>query len=115
MVKSHKPVPTRRASSRQEKKVARTLNGKVQSNSGATDFQKGDVVTEKMLIECKTVMKPQTQVTLKKEWFDVNEVEKFAMKKDYSAIAFDFGDNGKQYVAMDMQTFLNIVKYETGL
>lgn len=108
-------VPTRNASKRQEDKVAKMLKGKVQPNSGATSFMKGDVITDKMLIECKTVMKPQTQVTLKKEWFDVNEVEKFAMKKDYSAIAFDFGDNGKQYVAMDMQTFLNIVKYETGL
>lgn len=110
VVKSHKPVPTRRASSRQEKKVARTLNGKVQSNSGATDFQKGDVVTEKMLIECKTVMKPQASVSIKKEWFEKNEIERFAMRKDYSALVFDFGDGDNQYIAMDLKTFKNILE-----
>lgn len=104
-------VPTRAASAKQEAKVAKLLSGKVQPNSGATSFMKGDVVTDNMLIECKTVMKPQSQVTLKKEWFEVNEAEKFAMRKDYSAIAFDFGDSGKQYIAMDMQTFNNIIKY----
>nr|DAZ52254.1 MAG TPA: hypothetical protein [Caudoviricetes sp.] len=100
-----RPVPTRRVSKAQEKKVAKLMNGRVQSNSGATPFLKGDVVTDKFLIECKTVMKPQTQVTIKKEWFTKNEEERFAMKKDYSAVVFDFGDNDDQFIAMKLKDF----------
>lgn len=107
-----KPTPTRHVSKKQEVKVAKQLGGKVQSNSGATDFQKGDVVTGNMLIECKTAMKPKTQMTIKKEWFDKNEHEKFAMKKDYSAVVFDFGDNGTQYIAMDINTFKHLLEDE---
>lgn len=98
-------IPTRRASARQEKKVARQLGGKVQPNSGATDYYKGDVITEDMLIECKTVMKPQKTVSLKKEWFDKNEQERFAAKKDYCALVFDYGDNEEQYIAMTLRQF----------
>lgn len=105
----HKPVPTRRASRKQEDKVAKVLKGKVQSNSGATDFKKGDVVTENMLIECKTVMKPQKSVTIQKEWFTKNEMERFQMRKDYSALVFDFGDEATQYIAMDLKTFQRIL------
>ena len=104
-----KPIPTRRASSKQERKVARQLGGKVQPNSGATDYIKGDVVTDNMLIECKTVMKPQKTVSIKKEWFEKNEQERFAARKDYSALVFDFGDNGTQYIAMDMKTFQRLM------
>lgn len=46
-----KPIPTRAASRRQENKVAKLLGGKVQPNSGATDYYKGDVTTDEMLLE----------------------------------------------------------------
>ena len=45
---------TRWYSNRQEKKVAKAVNGKQTANSGATAFQKGDVTTNDWLIECKT-------------------------------------------------------------
>jgi len=38
--------PTRYFSNRQEKKVAKRVGGKQVSNSGATAFNKGDVVTD---------------------------------------------------------------------
>lgn len=104
-------IPTRHASRRQENKVAKALGGKVQANSGATDFNKGDVTVDdlSLLIECKTVMKPQKSVSVKKEWFLKNEQEKFASRKDYSALVFDFGDNAEQYIAMDLRTFNRIL------
>lgn len=105
-----KPVPTRRASLKQEKKVAKELGGKVQPNSGATDYLKGDVIAGDILIECKTVMRPQKAVSLKKEWFDKNEQERFALKKQYSAIAFDYGDRGEQFIAMPMKHFKRILE-----
>lgn len=108
--RAYKPIPTRRASAKQEKVVAKQLGGKVQPNSGATDYYKGDVVTDSMLIECKTVMKPQSSVSLKKEWFLKNEQERFAQKLDYSAIAFDFGDGSEQYIAMSISQFKRILE-----
>lgn len=103
--RENKPIPTRRLSAKQEKTVAKQLGGRVQPNSGATDYYKGDVVTDDMLIECKTVMKPQKTVSLKKEWFDKNEQERFAAKKDYCALVFDYGDSGEQYIAMTLRQF----------
>lgn len=108
--RERKPAPTRRFSARQEKQVAKQLSAKVQANSGATDYKKGDVIAGNMLIECKTVMKHQKSVSIKKEWFEKNEQERFAMKKDYSALVFDFGDNGEQYIAMSLKQFNRIVK-----
>ena len=67
--------PTRFYSSRQEKQVAKTINGKQTANSGATNFSKGDVTTDKFLIECKTVCKEQKSFTIKKEWIDKNKEE----------------------------------------
>ena len=42
---------TRYYSKKQENKVAKKLKGKRTANSGATPFQKGDVVTNNFLIE----------------------------------------------------------------
>ena len=39
-----KPLPTRHYSSCQEKAVSKAVGGKVQKNSGATTFDKGDVI-----------------------------------------------------------------------
>lgn len=102
-------IPTRAASKRQEAKVAKTLGGRVQPNSGATDYSKGDVTTDSMLIECKTAMKPKQSISIKKEWLDKNELERFSMKKDYSGLVFDFGDNGEQYIVMALSQFKRLL------
>ena len=89
---------TRYYSNRQEKKVAKILKGKKQSNSGATNFQKGDVNTDLFLLECKTKIKDSESFILKKEWFVKNKEEAFAMGKLYSAIVIDFGDSKNHYI-----------------
>lgn len=90
--------PTRFYSDRQEKKVAKAVKGRQTANSGATKFSKGDVVTDNFLIECKTCTKEQKSFTIQREWFDKNDEEAFAMHKDYSAVAFDFGDGVNRYI-----------------
>ena len=90
--------PTRFYSKKQETKVAKAVGGKRTANSGATTFSKGDVTTNSFLIECKTCTEPRKSFTLKKEWFDKNKEEAFAMHKDYSAVVFDFGDGENLYV-----------------
>lgn len=102
--------PTRFYSNRQEKKVAKAVGGKQTANSGATLFQKGDVVTADFLIEAKTVTKEQQTFTLKKEWFTKNKEEAFAMGKPYSALVFDFGD-GEQHYVINQKLFSMLVEY----
>ena len=50
-------MDTRHYSKKQEKRVAKNLGGKVNANSGATGFYKGDVRTDYLLVECKTATK----------------------------------------------------------
>ena len=101
--------PTRFYSNKQEKKVAKSLGGKQVPNSGATPYQKGDVQTSQFLIECKTVIRKQKQVTVYKEWLEKNREEAFAMNKPYNAVTFDFGD-GEQFYIINESLFKQLVK-----
>ena len=101
---------TRAFSRKQENKVAKMLNGKVVSNSGATAFNKGDVRTDKILIECKTCTKEKESFSIKKEWLTKNKDEAFAMGKQYSVLAFDFGD-GENYFVLDKNLFKKLLNY----
>lgn len=103
--------PTRYYSNKQEKKVARYLNGKKIANSGATRFRKGDVELTDWLIECKTKTSPSKSFTVQKEWLEKNKEESFAMGKDYSALCFDFGDEHRYYV-VDECTFKQLIEKE---
>lgn len=104
------PRPTRFYSKKQEQAVAKSVGGKRVANSGATMFSKGDVVTDLFLLECKTCIEPRQSFSLKKEWFDKNKEEAFAMHKDYSAVVFDFGDNERHYV-IDESLFRQLIHY----
>ena len=90
--------PTRYYSSKQEKKVAKTVRGKQSPNSGATAFSKGDVSNDLFLIECKTKTSVSSSIQIKREWFDKLKEEAFAMNRLYYALAFDFGDDERHYV-----------------
>lgn len=107
------PRPTRFYSKQQEKKVAKATNGRRTANSGATKFSKGDVNTKSFLLECKTCVEPKKSFTLKKEWFDKNREEAFAMHKDYSAVVFDFGD-GENFYVIDEKLFQKLLNYLEG-
>ena len=67
--------PTRYYSKKQEDQVAKNLGGTRQKNSGATMFAKGDVLTEKFLLEMKTTTTHAESITIKKEWFEKNTKE----------------------------------------
>lgn len=100
--------PTRWYSNRQEKSVAKAVGGRKTANSGATSFQKGDVVTDNWLIECKTITEERKSFTIKREWLDKNKEEAFSMGKEYNALAFDFGDGGQRYYIIDERTFKEV-------
>ena len=96
--------PTRYYSKRQENKVAKCVGGKRQANSGATAFQKGDVITDDFLIECKTKTTDCKTFTVKEDWLLKNEEEAFAMGRE-SALCFDFGPsaNKRYYIISERQ------------
>lgn len=100
--------PTRWYSNRQEKKVAKELGGKKVANSGATAFNKGDVILDDWLIECKTKTKESDSFTIKRDWIVKNQEEAFAMRKPYAALAIDFGD-GDQYYLINEKIFKNLL------
>ena len=102
--------PTRFYSDRQEKHIAKVTGGKKTANSGATAFSKGDVRTENFLIEAKTCTSEKQSFTIKREWLEKNEEERFAMHKDYSALAFDFGD-GVNYYVISEKLFVQLVNF----
>lgn len=93
--------PTRYYSSKQEKAVAKRLNGTQQPNSGATMFAKGDVKTDSILIECKTKATSSESINIKKSWIEKNGVEAMFLGKPYNALAFSFGPNEKNYYIID--------------
>lgn len=98
------PKPTRYFSNRQEKQVAKDLGGRCTSNSGATDFGgKGDVLLDKVLVECKTKTAHTSSISIKKEWFEKNTQEKVFMGKPYSVVAFNFGPDEENYYIIDQE------------
>ena len=98
--------PTRFYSKNQENNVAKAVKGRRTANSGATAFSKGDVVTDKILIECKTTIDDKKSFTIKKEWIDKNKEEAFAMNKPYSTLVFNFGPTSDNYYVIDEKMFL---------
>lgn len=101
--------PTRYYSTKQEKEVAKTLNGQRTLNSGATPFQKGDLTINKFLIECKTKMSPSESISIKKEWLKKNDKEALFMGKEYSTLCFNFGPGEKNYYIISEELFQNLV------
>ena len=103
--------PTRFYSDKQEKHVAKVTGGKQVANSGATAFSKGDVRAENFLIEAKTSITEKSSFSIKKEWLDKNEEERFAMGKDYSALAFRFSPDGEDYYIISEKLFVKLINY----
>lgn len=98
---------TRYYSERQEKRIAKAVNGRVVPNSGAITFGAGDVTTDEWLFEAKTCTTEKKSFSIKREWIDKNREEAFAMGKAYNALVIDFGD-GEQFYLLDEKTFLSL-------
>lgn len=99
---------TRKFSKAQEKRVASVINGKVQPNSGATPYAKGDVKSQDTLFECKTCVTPKQSFSIKKDWLLKNKREAMQMGKRYSILAFNFGPRQENYYILDEDTFLDL-------
>lgn len=101
---------TRYYSHQQEQYVADLLGGKLSANSGAANYSAGDVLLMDWLIECKTTMKPKQSFSIKEEWMLKNKLERIALQKTYSALAFQFEPNGTNYFVVDERTFERLLR-----
>ena len=102
--------PTRFYSKKQESEVAKSLGGRRQPNSGATPFQKSDIVLEDFAIECKTKTKQSESITIHKSWLEKNEYESLFLGKKNSALVFDFGIDTKRYVIISQELFEELLE-----
>ena len=107
----HKNKPTRYYSSKQEKQTASLLGGSTTKNSGATLFQKGDVYTDFLQIECKTKEKLCDSFSIKREWLEKNLQETLITGKKYSILAFNYGPDQPNYYIIDEKLFIDFVEY----
>lgn len=99
------PKPTRYFSSKQEKAVAKAIGGRQTANSGATPWQKSDVLAEQFAIECKTKTTASESISIKKEWFEKQKQEAVFMGKPYSAVVFSFGPDQENHYIIDEYLF----------
>jgi hypothetical protein len=109
-----KPLPTRHYSSAQEKSVSKAVGGKVQKNSGATAFDKGDVVVSGkngFLLECKTKTSASESISIKKEWFEKNKQECLLTGTPHQAVVFNFGPNEENHYIIDEYLFLELLNH----
>ena len=97
--------PTRFYSSKQENKVAKLTGSKTTANSGATNWSKGDISSDKFLIECKTKTSHSDSISIKKEWIIKLRQESLFMGKKYEALVFNFGPDEENFAIIDMDLF----------
>lgn len=90
---------TRYFSSNHESSICKALDGHKQANSGASRFQKGDIIVERadMLIEAKTTMSDKESFSVKKDWFEKNKLESFSVRRSNQALCFNFGPEQPNY------------------
>jgi len=102
--------PTRFYSDRQEKTVAKAIRGRQTSNSGATPYDKGDVTTDKVLVECKTKTTESKSISIQKEWLDKLREESIFMKKPFYTLVFNFGGNTDNYYVIPENIYLQLLE-----
>lgn len=107
--------PTRYYSDRQEKAIAKAVGAKQTKNSGATPWQKGDVLVDKdntsFLLECKTKTTDAKSITIHKDWLTKLKNESLFMHKKYEALIFDFGPNDNtKYAIIDIDLFNRLIE-----
>lgn len=102
--------PTRYFSKKQETSVAKALGARVVANSGATPYDKGDVTTDKVLVECKTKTSASESISIKKEWLTKLRDESIFMKKPFYSLFFNFGPDEPNYVIIPESLYIQVLE-----
>ena len=104
-------MSTRDFSDKQEKYLAKLLEGRVTPNSGGTKFSGGDVIAEPVLIEAKTTMSPKKSFSIKQEWIEKVTEQAFEQGQSEGILAFQFEPSGENYFVLDENQFLDYLDY----
>ena len=64
-----------------------------------------------MLIECKTAMTEKSSFSIKKDWLEKSKQEAFSSHCDYTALAFNFGPDTKNYYVISELLMKTLVEY----
>ena len=107
--KDGKKEPTRYYSKKQEDAIAKKLGGARVKNSGATAWEKGDVTTDKFLLECKTRMAPSQSITIQKSWIEKIKQEALFVGKPHTALLFNFGPDEECYAIINEELFETLI------
>lgn len=96
---------------KQEMLVAKKLNFRRQKNSGSSLFQKGDVVNDRFLIECKTHASQVKGFRVDKSVIDKMREEAFGMgkSKDDAVLCFDFGTGTENFFVISEKLFKELL------
>lgn len=103
---------TRYYSTKHEESICKALGGRRQSNSGAGNFQKGDIEIPlaNMLIEAKCSMSPKNSFSVKKEWLEKNKKEAFMTRHSNSCLCFNFEPDGDNYYVINEKLMKYLVQ-----
>lgn len=103
---------TRYFSTNHENSICKALGGTRQANSGAGNFQKGDIQVKSanMLVEAKCSMKPKTSVSIKKEWLEKNKKEAFMTRHNNTAVCINFEPDGDNYYLINEKLMKYLVE-----
>lgn len=99
----------KRYSEIQESRIAKSIGGRVQPNSGGTRFGGGDIHTQSFLVEAKTQTEHKKSFTIKEEWITKAREQAFEQGKSYSALAFSFDPEGPDYFIIDAAMFEELI------
>ena len=97
-----------------EKAVVNAVGGRQTKNSGATLFDKGDVIMSGkngFLLECKTKTTPSSSISIKKEWFEKNKQECLITGTPHQAVVFNFGPDEPNHYIIDEYLFQELVEH----
>lgn len=99
----------KKKSQKQEKRIAEDLGGNVQKASGATDFAKGDVRADNLLVEAKTTGQKSYRV----DRDEITKIQAEALERGASDWAMQiefqgqFGQN-KKVAVIDWLTYMQL-------
>lgn len=105
------PLKGKNCSNRQEKQIAKLVNGKVQINSGGTRFGGGDVHTKTVFIEAKTPVSDKSAFSIKREWLSKAKEQAFEQNKTSYALAFRFGPDEPDFFVIDSKLFKELINH----